>query len=1183
MLYEEALPATLQLTLQDCVSVHEANGVWERLHEKFPPESIPRAILFKLKKTKPMASNSAREMRRVLEKIKEYSRRAKDANCNGDLNCHVTLDLIAQKLTTTLVRNFRRYLHSENEQASVDTLIRFLQTETELEERFANELSLNVTSKPKSSTINQVRSNSDDRCTLCNKSRHKFVECERFMSYSPQQRTDAMRRLHRCFTCLLPMHKDPRDCYYRRRCTSCSRSHHTLLACVSKPEQNKIRVENSQQNSSLNANASSFQPSQASVRSTNECAPNFRYSPTALVELLDTNGTWHKAVALFDSGSDVTLIKKDIVKKLQLERHPKTFKFGVAGGGYRYEKSAIVSVWIRRFDKRSCRYNINALELEKPAHPSHCLKNELFEDLSYLKAIKKYLPKENSAVDILIGYDYANLMAPMSYLRHPTEPNNYPTAAETSLGWYVFGPNQSESLPEGFVQSQHVRLVENDLLCVKSWYEANLSGVKPTEICTCFNNDIKESQFLKHVKKTIHLTKDGRVEVSMPWKEGFPVCLKFNRHQALSNLKFLERRLVKSNLLQSYNEEMSQIIKEFAEPVPEEEISRQNGWYLNHFPVLSPGKSTSCRIAWNSAAKYNGFSLNDGLHKGPDLLNNLFHVLIAWRNNTIAIAGDIRKMFNQIKMKPADRIYHRFLWRNGNIRQPPNDYQWKRLSFEDKPAPDLSISALHYLADKLSSMHPIASQIIKHHCYMDDIVTSLPSEDEAIMAKEGINVILAKGKFSVKGWHSNSLKVDEFPDQPTLCVLGHNWDKSNDMFKPKIPNLKITDSLTKRTILGVISKFWDPIGIFAPVTLRLRILLQSLWLLRIFWDDPVSKEIESNVLYIIEEMQALNQVELPRSVKPDNVTGNAELHEFCDGGEQAYGAAIWLRWPTSDGFVLRFVAAKSFVAPIKRKSTPRLELLGALILSRMLTSIKTIIAASNVYMWTDSAVVLHWLSKPSSKFKAFVSTRVQEIQESLSDIPACFKYIDSKLNPADALTKPIHVSKLAKWHLGPQFLVLPPKEWPLGKPPLDKLSSTAQGEEKCPPPFVLHSEQLINFTSHLLARISSWQKLVRVVAWLKRPLINRENRISILTSRELTNAKLCLFWIAQDYLREPEQQRLRKRMNLKALNTQPALLRICGRLSNFSYNDEVTKPIALLSNNKIVVLYADYMHRKLGH
>ena len=83
---------------------------------------------------------------------------------------------------------------------------------------------------------------------------------------------------------------------------------------------------------------------------------------------------------------------------------------------------------------------------------------------------------------------------------------------------------------------------------------------------------------------------------------------------------------------------------------------------------------------------------------------------------------------------------------------------------------------------------------------------------------------------------------------------------------------------------------------------------------------------------------------------------------------------------------------------------------------------------------------------------------------------------------------------------------------------MNKLFLTAQGEEKRPLPFVLHSEQLIDFTSHLLGRISSWQKLVRVVAWLKRPLINRENRISILTSRELTNAKLCFLLFYLPYL-----------------------------------------------------------------
>ena len=97
-------------------------------------------------------------------------------------------------------------------------------------------------------------------------------------------------------------------------------------------------------------------------------------------------------------------------------------------------------------------------------------------------------------------------------------------------------------------------------------------------------------------------------------------------------------------------------------------------------------------------------------------------------------------------------------------------------------------------------------------------------------------------------------------------------------------------------------------------------------------------------------MQALHLVELPQSVESDNVSGSVELHWFCDGGELSYGAAIWLHWPTSDGFVLRFIAAISFVTPIKRKSTPKLELLIAFILSRKLASIKTIISAFDVFL-----------------------------------------------------------------------------------------------------------------------------------------------------------------------------------------------------------------------------------------
>ena len=63
---------------------------------------------------------------------------------------------------------------------------------------------------------------------------------------------------------------------------------------------------------------------------------------------------------------------------------------------------------------------------------------------------------------------------------------------------------------------------------------------------------------------------------------------------------------------------------------------------------MRSGKSSSCRIVWNSAVIYKGLSLNDGLLKGPNLLNSLFYVLLAWRQDLVAITDDIKKMFNQI-------------------------------------------------------------------------------------------------------------------------------------------------------------------------------------------------------------------------------------------------------------------------------------------------------------------------------------------------------------------------------------------------------------------------------------------------------------------------------------------------------------------------------------------------------
>ena len=119
-------------------------------------------------------------------------------------------------------------------------------------------------------------------------------------------------------------------------------------------------------------------------------------------------------------------------------------------------------------------------------------------------------------------------------------------------------------------------------------------------------------------------------------------------NQALAKLNSLQHRLTKNQLFDTYEQEMKSIIDTYAERVPSEDIINNKGWYLDHFPVIYSGKSTACRIVWNAASLHDSVSLNDGLCKRPDLLNNLFQVLIVWRVNDIALVGDIKKMFNQI-------------------------------------------------------------------------------------------------------------------------------------------------------------------------------------------------------------------------------------------------------------------------------------------------------------------------------------------------------------------------------------------------------------------------------------------------------------------------------------------------------------------------------------------------------
>ena len=89
-----------------------------------------------------------------------------------------------------------------------------------------------------------------------------------------------------------------------------------------------------------------------------------------------------------------------------------------------------------------------------------------------------------------------------------------------------------------------------------------------------------------------------------------------------------------------------------------------------------------------------------------------------------------------------------------------------------------------------------------------------------------------------------------------------------------------------------------------------------------------------------------------------------------------------MRWEIGkEKYDVRFLAAKSRVAPLKELSIPRLELQAAVLAARLYKSIRSEsrIKFEKVIFFTDSQIVIVWIRSESRAFKPFVSVRVGEI------------------------------------------------------------------------------------------------------------------------------------------------------------------------------------------------------------
>jgi len=109
---------------------------------------------------------------------------------------------------------------------------------------------------------------------------------------------------------------------------------------------------------------------------------------------------------------------------------------------------------------------------------------------------------------------------------------------------------------------------------------------------------------------------------------------------------------------------------------------------------------------------------------------------------------------------------------------------------------------------------------------------------------------------------------------------------------------------------------------------------------------------------------------IPRQITCEGDIINIQIHGFADASIDAYGCCLYLRTTNPSGVhTSKLICAKSKVAPLKIISLPRLELCAALLLARLASKIipKLHVKISKSYFWSDSKIVLAWITSPSTK------------------------------------------------------------------------------------------------------------------------------------------------------------------------------------------------------------------------
>ncbi|XP_037293857.1 uncharacterized protein LOC115451461 isoform X1 [Manduca sexta] len=927
------------------------------------------------------------------------------------------------------------------------------------------------------------------KCPLC-KHDHFLFSCETFRKLTIECRIEKAKEHKVCLNCLKPGHMS-KQCSLSH-CKYCKFKHNTLLH-LNKP--NALAATDPMPTTANNV--------ALSTNAMHVSAPHILLS-TAMVRVADSKGDKHDARLLLDNGSTANFITDGLCTKLGLSRSSSDCTVtGINNQISNSTQSCNLILESRYGDYRVDLHCLILPEITKTL-PSTFINIKQIALPSGIQLADQLFYKP-AAIDILVGAEiFWNVLGSSSIDLGKNQPKLY----ETKLGWIVSGyvarPISSTTFKCNFSYTE----LSHDL--TKFWEIDSVS----TKHSLSTEERLCEQSF----NSNTYRDDDGCFVVTMPLKND-PKVLGDSYEMAKYRFLSLERRFqrdpVFKNMYMEFMQEYERLghMTENHKSNPSEKVGIN--YYLPHHGVLRESSTTTkLRTVFDaSAVTTTGVSLNDIQMVGPVIQNDLHSILTRFRQHKFVIAADIEKMYRAINIIPSQQSLQQIIFRYDKS-QPLKTYTLNTVTYGTASAPYLATKCLVSLASAVCD-DQFSSQVkrsIECDFYVDDLLSGGSTLTETIELSKRIINVLASAKFKLHKWKSNSHEIlKEIANlkittqvQPESIVdlsnnsnmsnktLGLNWLAHQDMLSYSI-GIENHEKITKRHILSIISQIFDPLGLVGPCIVQSKMVMQKLWVdgNKCDWDDEVLDEVKNLWLSFVDTLPYLNQLRIPRWVLIDDYI-SVELHTFTDASERAYGACVYVRSLKQDQTVkTQLLISKNKVAPLKPTTIPRLELCGALLGARLCKKVtqSLTLPITKCRFWSDSTIVLGWLSMPTNKLKPFVRNRCHEIQE--STIGNLWSYVPSKDNPADLVSRGLSANLIKDcelWWSGPSFLANDESGWP---------SMPSKCKDSKLPDIVSHfsSTTAENSEWHsLLLKHSNFIKLQKIVAYIFRFIRNCRNK-----------------------------------------------------------------------------------------